>query len=112
MKVFFAKLFSKASSKGFWIIFLLVIVLIVLVPVLSSCPMSARFFADLFSSTSLRNIAYDSMNSGNNNGWYSVAAYALGTILILGVFVPLVTNRMRTLGDRYLNGTINNVSSI
>ena len=106
MKVFFAKLFSKASSIAFWIIFLLVIVLIILVPALSSCHLSANFFADLFSSTSLRNIAYDGMNS-NNNGWTSVAAYALGTILILGIFVPLVTNRMRTLGDRYLNGTIN-----
>ena len=61
--------------------------------------------ADLFSSTSLRNVAYEGM--GNKNaGWSSAIAYALGVILILGILVPMVANRMRTLGDRYLNGTL------
>lgn len=105
MKVLFAKLLSKASPITIWVVFILVISLITLVPITPNQSSVARFLADLFSPTSLRNIAYDGM-CDNNIGWGSVIAYVVGIILILGVFVPVVTNRMKTLGERYLNGTL------
>lgn len=105
MKVLFAKLLSKASPITIWIVFILVISLIALVPIIPNQSSVARFLADLFSPTSLRNIAYDGM-CDNNIGWGSVIAYVIGIVLILGVFVPVVTNRMKTLGERYLNGTL------
>ena len=106
MKVLFAKLLSKASSITIWIVFILIIGLIALVPILPSRSSVAKFIVDFFSPTSLRNIAYDGMYS-NNIGWGSVIACAIGIILICGVFVPVVTTRMKTLGERYLNGTLN-----
>ena len=97
-----AKYLSKASSKSILIALVMIIVLIVLIPAMGHSGF-ARFMADLFDSNTLRDVAY---NGTNNLGWGSAIAYALGVILILGILVPVITNRMRTLGDRYLNGTL------
>ena len=102
IQVKIAKILSKASSITILIALISILILIVLIPILTRYPKLAQFLADIFSSTSLRNIAY----GGQNIGWGSVFAYALGVILILGILVPVVTNRMRTLGDRYHNGTL------
>ena len=97
-----AKYLSKASSNSILIALIVIIVLIALVPVTAHSGF-AQFIADLFDSNTLRDVAY---NGVNNLGLGSVIAYALGIILILGILVPVITNRMRTLGDRYLNGTL------
>lgn len=97
-----AKYLSKASSKSIPIALVVIIVLIVLIPAMEHSGF-AKFMADLFDSNTLRDVAY---NGKNNLGWDSAIAYALGIILIFGILVPVITNRMRTLGDRYLNGTL------
>jgi hypothetical protein len=107
MRVFIAKQLSKASSIAFWGLFALVVFLIIMVPAASKCPRIALFLADLFSATSLRNIAYNGM-CDQNNAWGSAVAYAIGIILVLGLFVPVVTNRLRTMGERYIDGKFNN----
>lgn len=100
-----AKFLSKASSFPILIALIAVLVLVLLVPVSGERSGIAKFVSDLFDSNTLRDVAYKGA-SGDNIGWGSAIAYAFGVILILGILVPVITNRMRTLGDRYLNGTL------
>ena len=108
IKVWIAKKLSRVSTKAIWIVFAAIFVSVVIVPIIAWLSPSSKescfsqIWVDFFSSTSLRNIAY----GGDNMGFWSAFAYAFGVILILGILVPVVTNRLRTLGDRYLNGTM------
>lgn len=98
-----AKCLSKASSNLILIALILIMALVLIVPATTGNSGIAKFIADLFDSNTLRDVAYDGIN---NIGWGSAIAYALGVILMLGLLVPVVTNRMRTLGERYINGTL------
>ena len=82
-----------------------VMLLVLLVPAFGNRWGIAQFISDLFDSNTLRDVAYQG-GDGNNIGWWSAIAYAIGVILIFGILVPMITNRMRSLGDRYINGTL------
>lgn len=62
----------------------------------------SRFFVDVFSPVSLRNIAYETAN----HAWYSSIAYAIGAIVITGLLIAVVTTYLRNLGERYRNGRL------
>lgn len=110
IKVRIAKKLSKVSTKVIWIVFALIFISIILVPILALiCPplkesCFARIWVDIFSSVGLRNIAYG--HDKDSTGLGSAIAYAFGVVFLTGVLVPVVTNRLRTLGERYLNGTL------
>ncbi len=100
-----AKRLSKASTISILIALIAILAFVLLVPESKEHSGIAKFIADLFDSDTLRAIAYEG-TSKKNQGWSSAIAYALGVILILGILVPVITNRLRTLGERYLNGTL------
>lgn len=106
IQVKIAKRLSKASSISILIALIMVMVLVLLVPALGEQSRIAKFISDLFDSNTLRDVAYQGMDSKKNLGWGSAIAYAIGVIIMLGILVPVITNRLRTLGDRYLNGTL------
>ena len=106
IQVKIAKRLSKASSISILIALIMVMVLVLLVPALGEQSGIAKFISDLFDSNTLRDVAYQGMDGKKNLGWGSAIAYAIGVIIMLGILVPVITNRLRTLGDRYLNGTL------
>lgn len=64
----------------------------------------SKFIADMLSPVGLKAYLYE--DTGGHNGWLSILAFAIGTILFSGFLVALITNSLRTLGDRYTNGTL------
>lgn len=104
----FSKKASRTSSSFIWRLLGIIALLIMLVPWLGHWVKPLDFFSrllvDILSPDSLRNIPYDTKN--HSFAWFSSIAYALGIILISGLLIPIVTNHLRTLGDRYRSGTL------
>lgn len=98
----FAKRMSKISAKGMVII---ACVFAVLMIVCTLCPGKAvaMFISDMLSPVSMRSLAY---NIGDGYRLFSPVAYMLGVILLSGVLVPVVTNYLRNMGERYISGTL------
>ena len=64
----------------------------------------SKFIADMLSPVGLKAYLYG--EATGHNEWLSIAAFAIGTILFSGFLVALITNSLRTLGDRYTDGTL------
>lgn len=64
-----------------------------------------KIAADVISPVSLRYVAYGGC-PGSHMGVVSTVAYAIGIIIVMGIIVPIVTNYLRTLGEKYTNGTL------
>lgn len=97
---------SKKLShvKSRWIlIMLMLIVCVVAVGPFIKYGCVGKNISDMLSPVSLRNLSY---GSSNHNGLYSSIAYAIGLIFMSGFIIPIVTNYIRTLGDKYANGTL------
>lgn len=90
---------SNSSSKFIWTLLVVLFCLVIIVPWIKPI---GKFFVDIFSPVSFRNIAYDTENSSG----YSSIAYAIGVILISGLLIPVITNHIRTLGEKYKTGTL------
>lgn len=113
---------SKSMSKITlrWIAIISAIVLLLLLfAVIVHGTWLGRFIADMVSPVGLKDVAYESVNnistaSGaiqksnvvTNNGVWSAIAYALGMLFFSGVIVAIITNHLRTAGDRYIRGTV------
>ncbi len=100
---------SKISSRFIWLLLCGIVISIILIPVIGEflpCmrPVS-KFWVDIFSPASLRQVSYHG-NCEDNLGVASAVAYAIGFVLITIIMIPIVTNYMRTMGDRYLDGTL------
>lgn len=87
------------SSKFIWIPLVILFFMVVLFPWINPI---GKFFVDMFSPVSIRNIPYES----KSYEWYSSVAYFIGVILISGIMIPVITNYLRTLGDKYKSGTL------
>ena len=103
------KSMSKISSRFIWLLLCGIVISIILIPVIGEflpCmrPVS-KFWVDIFSPASLRQVSYHG-NCEDNLGVASAVAYAIGFVLITIIMIPIVTNYMRTMGDRYLDGTL------
>lgn len=100
-----SKKISKISSEFIWLMLGIIAAVIIIVPWIGVWikPLSgfSRFFVDIFSPVSFRNISYESPS-----GWYSSIAYSIGVIVITGLLIAIVTTYLRTLGDRYKSGTL------
>ena len=90
---------SNSSSKFIWTLLVVLFCLVIIVPWIKPI---GKFFVDIFSPVSFRNIAYDTENSSG----YSSIAYAIGVILISGLLIPVITNHIRTLGEKYKTGNL------
>lgn len=100
----FAKRVSKTPASGIWII-AGVFAVIMLICMVFPGKWVSEFISDMLSPVSMRYFAYDdSRNSYLGAG--SVIAYALGVILLSGVLIPVVTNFLRNIGERYVSGTL------
>lgn len=103
------KSMSKISSRFIWLLLCGIVISIILIPVIGEFlpfmrPVS-KFWVDIFSPASLRQVSYHG-NCEDNLGVASAVAYAIGFVLITIIMIPIVTNYMRTMGDRYLDGTL------
>lgn len=94
---------SITSSKFIWISLGVLFCLLIVVPWIKPF---GKFFVDIFSPVSFRNIPYE--NSPAKYSWFSSLAYALGVMLISGIMIPVITNYLRTLGNKYKSGTLSN----
>lgn len=96
---------SRSSSSFVWISLSVIAIIIIAVPWLGKWikPLRfvSRFLVDALTAVSLRNIPYDGTYS-----WFSSIAYAIGVILLSGLLIPIITNHLRTLGNRYLSGAL------
>lgn len=91
-----------SSVNGRWILVgLTVIFCVVLLAPLCKGSEVGKFISDMLSPVSLRNMAYGK----SDYGCWSSLAYALGLVILSGFLIPIVTNYLRTLGDRYITGT-------
>lgn len=64
-----------------------------------------RFVADLLNSGGLKEFLYNNnATSEKTNGWWSIVSLFIGTFLVSGVIIGMVTNILRSLGERYKNG--------
>ena len=99
----FSKWLSHVKSRTVWILLGLIALVIALMPLMGKC--FGSFLADMLSPVSLRYIPYSSP-SGDNNGFASSIAYAIGLLLLSGFLIPFITNYLRTLGDKYTSGTL------
>ena len=106
---------SQISSKFIWRALGIIAVALVFIPWLGvwfTCePFRgiSRFFVDVFSPVSLRNIPYAQKVLGETSssyGWYSSLAYAIGTIFITGLLIAIITNYLRSLGESYRKGML------
>ena len=107
------KSMSKISSRFIWLLLCVVVISIVLIPVVGEVVPCMRFvskfWVDIFSPVSLRQISYKG-SCEDNLGIASAVAYAIGFVLITIIMIPIVTNYMRTMGDRYLDGNLKKYS--
>ena len=107
------KSMSKISSRFIWLLLCIIVISIILIPVVGEIVPCLRFvskfWVDIFSPVSLRQISYKGC-SDDNMGIASAVAYAIGFVLITIILIPIVTNYMRTMGDRYLDGTLKKYS--
>lgn len=103
------KSMSKISSRFIWLLLFVIVISIILIPLIGEilpCMRSvSKFWVDIFSPVSLRQISYKG-SCEDNIGITSAIAYAIGFVLITIFLIPIVTNYMRTMGDRYLDGTL------
>ena len=97
---------AHLQSRAIWFVMLLLFIIISLIPVFGK--KLGFFLADMFSFASVRNIVAG--EGGANNGILSSVAYALGILIISGFMIPVVTNLLRSLGERYQNGTLGRYS--
>lgn len=97
---------SRISSKFIWISLAILAVSIAIIPWLGAWIPSlaglSKFWVDILSPVSFRNIPYDPLHSS----WYSSIAYSIGVIVISGVLIAVITNYLRTMGDKYKTGTL------
>lgn len=91
---------SNSSSKFIWTLLIVLFCSVIIVPWIKPF---GKFFVDIFSPVSFRYISY---RGGGEYGWYSSFAYAIGVILISGLLIPIITNYLRTLGNKYKTGTL------
>lgn len=107
------KSMSKISSRFIWLLLCVIVISIILIPVVGEVVPCLRFvskfWVDIFSPVSLRQISYKG-SCEDNLGIASAVAYAIGFVLITIIMIPIVTNYMRTMGDRYLDGTLKKYS--
>lgn len=47
----------------------------------------------------------EALEEGNGNPWAVSIAFLVGVVVFSGVLIAVITNMIRTVGDRYLNGT-------
>ena len=114
LQVRLSKKLSKITSKNIITYLVTIFFSIVFIPLLGrlNCSWTNRFgkfWVDIFSPVSLRSVAY-SEGFSDNLGIGSTIAYAIGLIFIIGVLIPMVTNYLRSMGDRYLHGTLDKYS--
>lgn len=102
MKKLILYLSRKMSNTRATILFALIIVVLVF-----SIAMffKSKFIADMLSPVGLKAYLYGGCEN-DHNGRLSVLAYGIGTIFFSGLTVALITNFLRTLGDRYNTGTL------
>lgn len=107
------KSMSKISSRFIWLLLCVIVISIILIPVIGEMvpcmKLVSKFWVDIFSPVSLRQISYKGC-CDDNMGIVSAVAYAIGFVLITIIMIPIVTNYMRTMGDRYLDGTLKKYS--
>ena len=103
------KSMSKISSRFIWLLLCVIVLSIILIPfigeIVPCMRLVSKFWVDVFSPVSLRQIPYKG-SCEDNMGMVSAVAYAIGFVLITIILIPIVTNYMRTMGDRYLDGTL------
>ena len=103
------KSMSKISSRFIWLLLCVIVISIILIPfigeIVPCMRVASKFWVDVFSPVSLRQIPYKG-SCEDNMGMVSAVAYAIGFVLITIILIPIVTNYMRTMGDRYLDGTL------
>lgn len=105
-----SKQISRISSKFIWWTLGIIATSVILIPWLGKIPCLSgigRFFVDIFTPVSFRNLGY---NADSGYSWFSSIAYAIGVIIITGLFVSLVTTYLRTLGESYKSGTLDQYS--
>ena len=100
----FAKRISKTPARGVWII-AGIFALLMLMCALFSGTGVGKFISDMLSPVSMRYYSYGKCDSEHIKV-FSVIAYALGVILLSGVLIPVVTNFLRNIGERYVSGTL------
>ena len=105
--LFFAKRMSKISPRVIIISTGVFFVLLLLCSVFSGKRLG-KFISDMLSPVSMRLFAYsaDPIDPSASLGSLSVIAYGLGVILLSGVLIPVVTNFLRNIGERYISGTL------
>ena len=103
IQLHFSKWLSHLKSRTVWIVLVAIALAIALTPLMGKC--FGSFFVDMLSPVSLRNIPHKGIGT-ENNGFASSIAYAIGIILMSGLLIPFVTNYLRTLGNKYANGTL------
>lgn len=113
-----SKSMSKITLRGIAIISAVVILLLLFAAIVHGTWLG-RFIADMVSPVGLKDVAYENItnaptasgtihksNAITNNGLWSAIAYAVGMLLLSGVIVAIITNHLRTAGDRYIRGTV------
>lgn len=99
-----SKKLSHVKSRWILVVLILILVVVAFGPLIK-CGDIGKDISDMLSPVSLRNFSYQGETS-EHNGLFSTIAYALGLIFISGFIIPIVTNYIRTLGDKYVNGTL------
>ena len=102
-----SKRLSKVKSKAIVMAMVAITVCIVFIPFIGGG--FSRFWVDMFSPVSFRNVAYQECCK-DNIGIASTIAYAIGLLIIIGIVIPVVTNHLRSLGERYRHGTLDKYS--
>lgn len=97
---------AKISARFVWILFAIIATFIIIIPWIGVWikPLSgiSKFWVDILSPVSVRNIPY----KPDEASWFSSIAYSIGVVLISGVLIAIITNYLRTIGDRYKTGTL------
>lgn len=100
---------SKLSSRFIWISLSILAIAIIIIPWLGvwiPCLSGlSKFWVDILSPVSFRDIPYKPDKTGEFS-WYSSIAYSIGVIVISGVLIAIITNYLRNMGDKYLSGTL------
>lgn len=110
-----SKQLSKISPTFIWVLLLVIFIAIILTPLIGMLsPAISKFGVDMFSPVSFRNLAYPSECNGAETPQSihlaPAVAYAIGFVLLTIILIPLITNYLRSMGERYLDGTLDKYS--
>ena len=114
-QIWLSKQVSKISPTFIWILLLVIFIVIIITPLIGLLsPNISKFGVDMFSPVSFRNLAYPSdVNGADDQQSIRLApavAYAIGFVLLTIILIPLITNYLRSMGERYLDGTLDKYS--